>query len=257
MAAPRKCGKCGEVHDVRLCVGHTSRCTVCEHRRGNRTGEPCMSCEGGPVVDWPCSRWPIRGGSVCPSHGGSSPTVKAAGRRRADKAEAVQAVERFRSRLGVEAVDEPLEDTALREIRKARSDLAMWQACVDQLVDATDGDLLGALAVHTGNKQKPNEVDKHFALARRDEERDRLMQWIATARKLGIEQAAIEQAERLSSSQGERLVVVLKQVVDDLRAALLAAGASREVIDATFKEQLGPIVRAAIEASQDPGEAPA
>ena len=34
----------------------------------------------------PCRRWAIRGGTVCPKHGGSAPQVKAAARRRVQDA---------------------------------------------------------------------------------------------------------------------------------------------------------------------------
>lgn len=46
------CSKCGQEHDPQKCTGHTS------------AGRPCRNR-------------PIRGGSVCSTHGGSAPQVKA------------------------------------------------------------------------------------------------------------------------------------------------------------------------------------
>lgn len=39
-------------------------------------------CTAHTTTGRPCRRWPIRGGTVCPSHGGAAPQVRAAATRR-------------------------------------------------------------------------------------------------------------------------------------------------------------------------------
>lgn len=195
-----------------------------------------------------CKRQAHPGASVCVKHGAAAPHVKAAARKRLDRVEAEREVERFRGRLGLEAPDEPLEVTALREIRRARGDLSAWQAAVDELT-AVGG--LEALGVHSGNEKKPNEVEKHFVLARRDEERDRLMGWIATARKLGIEEARLEHEQRLAEAEAERLVTVIRVTLDASKVSLLEAGAPADVVEVWFRERVPTIVRTAIEATHE------
>lgn len=227
-----RCAECGKDHP---------RCTG--HRRKIRD-------EQGRLI--PCMKAPIRGLDRCVNHVGIRRDLAVAnGHAKVDRAAAVEKVEKHRARLGVEAVDEPHEVTALREIRKARGNVAAWQVVVDELVDSKDGDVVAALGVHTGSKAKPNEVEKHFALARLDEERDRLMDWIATARRLGIEQARLEHEERLAQSQGERIVAVLRMSLDQSKRALLDAGVQADVVNRWHREQLPLIVRAAIDATSD------
>lgn len=200
--------------------------------------------EAGRLV--PCAGQRIRGLEVCRMHVGKKlETAKAEGRRNVERAEAI---EEIRHRLGVEAPDEPSEVTALREIRKARNDLAVYQSLVDGLIDDAGGDLL-VLAVSTGNEKKPNEVEKHFWLARRDEERDRLMAWLATARKLGIEEARLEQQERIAQADAERITAVIRMSLEASKVALLAAGAAKELIDRWYREEVPAIVARAIDAT--------
>ena len=228
------CEECGQVHE---------RCSKHRKRRGP---------DGRKV---PCGAKPVRGLTACRTHSGKRVEVaKAEGRRNLDRADAERQVETYRARLGVAAADESHEVTALTQIRVARGNVAAWQHLVDALVDAAGGDVLKALGVHTGNEKKPNEVEKHFALARLDEERDRLMGWIATARKLGIEEARLEQQERIAQADAERVIAVIRATLDALRAELLERGTERAVIEATYREVVPKLVANAIAAT---GEAAA
>lgn len=224
---------------------------ACRETGGNAVGKPCASCGDLDVVLAPCGRWPTRGSHVCTSHGSAPKHARAAAARTVARQEAETAITKHRARLGVAAPDESHEVTALTMIRQARGNVAAWQGAVDALVDAGDADIVASLAVHTGNPKKPNEVEKHFALARLDEERDRLMDWIAVARKLGIEEARLEQVERLSKAQGERIVVIIRTSIDGYRAALLARGVELDVIDVVHREVLPALVRDAIAATDD------
>lgn len=198
-----------------------------------------------------CRRNAHPGADVCVKHGAGAPQVRAAAAKKVAREQAETVIAKHRARLGVAAPDESHEVTALTMIRQARGNVAAWQGAVDALVDAGDADIVQALAVHTGNPKKPNEVEKHFALARLDEERDRLMDWIATARRLGIEQARLEHEERLAQSQGERIVAVLRMSLDQSKRALLDAGVQADVVNRWHREQLPLIVRAAIDATSD------
>jgi len=58
-----------------ICGGVHERCKHHARSRDPETGERTGEIR-------PCARWPVKGTEVCPSHGGSLPVVKAAGRRR-------------------------------------------------------------------------------------------------------------------------------------------------------------------------------
>ncbi len=46
------------------------------------SGSRRRRCSARKTNGQPCTKWPIRGGSVCDTHGGSAPQVKRAARRR-------------------------------------------------------------------------------------------------------------------------------------------------------------------------------
>lgn len=89
---------------------HPRRCTA--HRRdGTR-----------------CRRWAIRGGVVCPAHGGSAPHVRRAGRRRAERDKAVQAV----ATLGLRRDVSPHE-ALLEEVHRTAGHVAWLGQVVGEL----------------------------------------------------------------------------------------------------------------------------
>lgn len=78
------CPRCGQPHDPALCTGHTS------------AGRPCRNR-------------PIRGGTVCSTHGGSAPQVRAAAENRQAQAAAEESITRLWPGLSPERrVTDPL-----------------------------------------------------------------------------------------------------------------------------------------------------
>lgn len=76
-----------------------------------------------------CLRWAIKGGTVCATHGGSSPQVKAAAARRLQE----RALERAAHQLGVPVVVDPGQ-AMLDALASANGSMVAWQSIVrDQL----------------------------------------------------------------------------------------------------------------------------
>lgn len=94
----------------------------------------------------PCQRSPIAGGSVCATHGGSAPAVKAAAARRLEVAAVEADVAAVIASEGLEGVTDPLEALA----RLATETLAMKSALaarVNALSDITTTSKLGVEAL--------------------------------------------------------------------------------------------------------------
>lgn len=243
---PVGCSKCDQPHP--RCAGHVERCQSCRNTGGNAIGKPCASCGSHDVLLQPCGRWPTRGSHVCTSHGSAPKKARAKAAREVERQEAEADTRRAVQRLGLEAPEEPVETTAMRLLRRAVNGVAVFQALVDQLVDAAGGDLIASLSVRTGNTSKPNEVEDHWAYRELKYWESEAFSRAANVRKLGIEQAAIDHMREQVTALGGEIAAVIREVADRFRAALIERGGDREVIEATYREQLGPIVRAVIEA---------
>src|SRR5690625_199525 len=61
-----------------------------------------MKCSAKNRAGKPCGNWAIKGGTVCRSHGGAAPRVKAAAARRRAQAEAAKALALFGAPKDVE-----------------------------------------------------------------------------------------------------------------------------------------------------------
>jgi ATP phosphoribosyltransferase regulatory subunit HisZ len=78
------CPRCGQEHDPQKCTGHTSA--------GN-----------------PCKNRPIRGGTVCSTHGGSAPQVRAKAIERQQAAEADKVIAKMIWRQDAEPITNAVE----------------------------------------------------------------------------------------------------------------------------------------------------
>lgn len=104
---PRKCRKCGQVHE--RCSGHVKR------------SDPPR----------PCMRWPRKGERACRQCGGNAPAAKAAGVRARAEAAAVEAV----ARLGVSRQIPP-QQALLEEVWRTAGRVAWLEAKVGDLGEA-------------------------------------------------------------------------------------------------------------------------
>ena len=219
------CAECGQVHE---------RCSKHRTRRGP---------DGRKV---PCGAKPVRGLDACYTHSGKRLEVaKAEGQRNLDRAEGERSVLHAAQQLGLEAEERPAEEWALWLLRRAVHAVAAYTVVVRELTDAAGGDLT-VLGVHTGNEKKPNEVEDHWAYAQLKYWEREAFARAVDVRKLGIEEARLEQQERMAQADAERVIAVIRMTLDGLRADLLERGTERAVIEATYRESVPKLVAAAV-----------
>jgi len=157
------CPKCGHVHDPDKCTGHNGR-------------------------GLPCGNRPIRGGSVCSTHGGSAPQVQAAAEQRLLLRRAVLEAET----LGLPREIDP--HTALLEELHRTAGAVQWLGAV--VADLELGHVAG---------------DSVWVRLYADE-RDRLLKVAKTCVDVGIEERRV----RLAESAGAQLAAVVRAVLDRL-----------------------------------------
>jgi hypothetical protein len=222
------CARCGQTHrtrfDTSACTGHIST--------GERAGAPC-------------TKSPIEGGTVCASHGGRAPNVRAAANARLAHAEATRQV----ATLGLPVDISPTE-ALLAEVQWTAGHVQWLRGKVQELdqqvthfttpegeedeveffshhpnharhgmvwgttqvVDKRSGDSPG---VDTTQAAAPSIWYELYA-----REREHLVKVCAAALRAGVEERRV----RLAEAQGDLVVALLRRVLDALYAALLAAG---------------------------------
>ena len=189
------------------------------------------------------------GAGQCKLHAGSTTNGRKNGQRLLALAEAEHELDKLGRRVAIDSIPEAM----LALVEETAANVAVYRQLLQErtLEVGPEG-----IAQHTGSTSKPAEVERHVWLALYDDERDRLMRYMGDCTKLGIELARIQQAAEIRDDQVNRLEAVVRHLVDELRGALVAAGVKRSVIDATYRERLGPIVRAAIGATRPSSGAP-
>lgn len=164
----------------------------------------------------PCGRYAITGGTVCPSHGGNAPQVRARAAHRLEQRAAEAAV----VTLGLPRDITPTE-ALLEEVRWTAGHVEWLRARVAELEQ--DDLSWGTTKVKTGGddagttqEAKPSVWYELYA-----RERDRLVKVCEATIRAGVEERRV----RLAESQGALVVGVIQRVLDGMLAALLAAGA--------------------------------
>lgn len=132
-----------------------------------------------------CRRWPVKGATVCATHGGRAPQVRAAADRRLATAEWARS-------FGQQITDADPTETVLNEIRWSAGHVAWLR---DQVADTTTEDL-----------QESRWLTLYGV------ERDRLVRMCEVAHRMGISERQIELAERL----GQLMADLLSDVLDEL-----------------------------------------
>lgn len=169
----KACDRCGLTHDAG-CTGH-------------------VDLEDGSIR--PCRRPPIRGGSVCRSHGGAAPQVKAAAQRRL----AAEEARRSLAEVGVSPIDDPLD--ALGELASEAWALKdHFAAVVAQLRDQ----------YRFTDDKGAEHLDARVALYERA--MDRCQRFLSDWVRLGFE----ERKARLDDARAELVRVVLRGVLGEL-----------------------------------------
>lgn len=165
-----QCNKCGQVHE--RCAGH------------NRTGKPCRL-------------YPIRGGTVCRSHGGAAPQTRAAANRRLAANEAERELRKSLADVDVHTIADPIE--AFRNI--TAEVVALKDFFAERVADLRD-------QLRFTDDKGAEHLDARVALYERA--LDRSGKFLETWIRLGME---------------ERLTRVHEQLARDVGTALIAAAA--------------------------------
>jgi hypothetical protein len=174
-----------------------------------------------------CSRRPILGGTVCPTHGGQAPQVRAAAERRLVERAAVLAVETY----GLPRTISP-QDALLEEVHRTAGHVA-WLAAVvadieqQDLVWGKTRDKIGGEDQGTTYEAKPNAW-----LVLYQAERKHLVDVTKAAISAGIEERRVQLAE----SQGQLLATVVRNILGDLALTPEQQGMAAGVIQRRLRE---------------------
>ncbi len=170
-------------------------------------------CHAHTTAGRPCRRPPVRGATVCPSHGGAAPQVRTAAARRRERGRAAAEWSRAYGAFVVDvdpagAVLDQISWTAghvawLRERVQATDPQALvWG--VEREVTKTAGEYPG---VDTTRAARPSVWLELYG-----QERDRLVRMCEIAHRMGIEERRVELAEQL----GQLVAGAVQGILDDL-----------------------------------------
>lgn len=189
-----------------------------------------------------CRRHAIRGGTVCATHGGRAPQVKAAAARRLALAEAQAELEVEAQRLGRVFEVEPAE-AMLAMVHEAAANVAVLRHLVQQL-DPSVGP--SGIAGSTGSTAKVNEATPHVLVAMYDAERERLVRWSKACRDAGVDERRVQ----LERQQAELVARVVRGMSEALLALVLDVvdGATAGRVEGVWRERWPGIARAQLSA---------
>lgn len=160
-------------------------------------------CKAHTSAGRPCRRSAISGGTVCASHGGRAPQVRAAANRRLALIEAHGLIERYGQEIDVTP-----EEAIFAMIRVAAGNVTLLSDLVSELETAVGPD---GIAGSTGSTSKLNEAAPHVLIVMYNEERDRLVRFSKVAAEIGLSERMV----RLAESQGEMIVRIFTAALDD------------------------------------------
>jgi len=173
-------------------------------------------CKGTNREGNPCGRPPIKGGTVCTSHGGGASQVKAAAARRQSEAEAQKEMARAVRTLGLPIDIDPAK-ALLDEIHWCAGHVAWLRGKVQEV---TDADLVwGRTQTDNGiGPQGPVDMSTEKSgpnvwLELYNQERDRFHRVCALALRSGIEERRVKLAEQ----QGDLVAAVVNRILNRLQ----------------------------------------
>lgn len=195
------------------CTAEVNLCDACDHRGRNKAGTPCVQC-GGHVTGRTCQKYAIEGGTVCRSHGGNAPQVRAAAEARLAEQRAMAEVQR----LGLPVEVDPVQ--ALLEDLYEKAGLCAWLRVEVEALDGTDGSPILGRNRHQERVLHPVYVAWTHAMEAR-----------ANAAALCVKVGIAERQVAIAEKQGELIAQVIRAALADLgltaeqqRAALAGAG---------------------------------
>lgn len=154
----------------------------------------------------PCKAWPVRGATVCVTHGGATRRVKAAAGKRL-------AVAEWAKSFGAPAEDADPSQTVLDEIRWSAGHVAWLRERVQEtepeaLVWSVDTEVEKGAGEFTGT-DTTRAAKASMWVQLYGQERDRLTRMCEVAHRMGIAARQVELAERVGSLMADLLRGVL------------------------------------------------
>lgn len=174
------------------------------------TDQDIPRCTATNSAGQPCRNRPIRGGTVCSTHGGSAPQVRAAAAARRLEARIAGEVQA----AGWEPITDPLaaysdlagEVWAFKELARAQvNELQSWELTIGSF-SGDEGDAFYAMA------EQAKALVQVYERAL-----DRCDRQLSSMLRLGLDAQALRQSrERPTREQAEQLVTVMNRVLDAL-----------------------------------------
>lgn len=201
--------ECGSVHP-RGCHGHVKA----------RDGEPRR----------PCSKSPIRGGTVCPQHGGNAGQVRKTAAKNLDRAKKRQALATYMRGLGTPPDIDP-RDALLTLISWKNAEVEFLR---EKVMTIEDGDIVWGEVEYTdqtGMDYGTKRVQKaapSIWLELYHRAQDQLATYTTKAIAAGLEERRV----RVAESIGVMVIGVLRAISMDVQVAIQQAGAVPGVLDA-------------------------
>ena len=175
-----------------------------------------------------CKRVAIEGGTVCRSHGGAAPNVKAAAARRVAEARAAEEM-----RLLAAPVDISPGDALIELVQWTAGEVRYWRAEVSLLAEADPDALTWGRTRHEDGIGPEGPIDKttteavpHVAYRMLTDAQDRLARYAAAALRAGVEERRV----RLAEDQGALVAQVIRAILDDLHLTADQASRVPEVV---------------------------
>lgn len=144
----------------------------------------------------PCPNWAMRGTNVCSSHGGRAPQVRAAAEERI-------AVEQAVARFALDLDGTPLDEIAVREIRRSSAMVCHLAGLVNALSEeemrwGVQGRDIRPSAQPGGQPavQVQQRAWVHPFVKMLNDERKQLRDWLTAAHAAGIEERLVRLAEQ-------------------------------------------------------------
>lgn len=215
------CTECGHQHLTR-----PHRTQACIRHRSNRD-------DNGNLV--PCSKYPIRGGVVCRSHGAGASHVKAAAARRLEMAAATRAAARELAALGEPIAVDPAA-ALLQLVHYKAGEVAWLRAMVqtedlDDLVWGVTREKVGGDDAGTTREAKPS---IWWAMLRSAE--DQLADYSSRAIKAGLDERRIEMEHEQGVMVAGMVERVLRSMFDTIVRTLRGLGVGDDQIVAALQQ---------------------
>ena len=168
-----------------------------------------VRCTASTRAGGPCKRWAIKGGTVCPSHGGSAPQVRRKAAERLVEMEAARQVETWGGRLDVQPAE------ALLELVQAKAaEVAYWNYRVDRLEEHERAGLLVAKTEQGEGLQGPVDTETrqtgpHVFLVMLHKAQDQLAAYSAAALRAGVDEALV----RVAAVQASAVIELARRAI--------------------------------------------